>query len=421
LQELCEQLRTSRWDQYMKVRYHLTILSLLEGGHGDVAEAAREMLDDVRKTASALPDEYRSSFMRHPVPKGIIELSVRVGLAKALRDLAPEDALHAVEAFSDIIAKPSRKPSRIRAGKSAAFELVYESSEMRQVVETATQIARSEMPLLIIGETGVGKEMLARYIAHLSEREGQFVPLNCAAVPASLMESELFGYARGAFTGADRDKKGLFLTADKGTLFLDEIGNMPAEMQAKLLRVLEENRVRPLGSTKENKVRFRLLSATNRDLREDVEKGRFREDLYYRINVVTIKLPPLRDRRDDIRVLIDYFLGKWGPDVRMEQDALAALVKYDWPGNVRELKNEITRLVSMSGGSIEKRMLKEEILRPTAQVPAGGAIQDMERKMIEDALKATGYNKQKVAKLLGISRTTLYRKMKRYKINRTEA
>ena len=234
------------------------------------------------------------------------------------------------------------------------------------------------------------------------------------------MESELIGYARGAFTGADQDKKGLFLTADGGTLFLDEIGNMPAEMQAKLLRVLEENSLRPLGSTEEKAVNVRLLSATNRDLQEDVESGRFREDLYYRINVVTIKLPPLRSRRDDIPALVDHFLGKSEKSVEIEQAALETLLTYDWPGNIRELKNEIARLVSVSERIIKKAALKEEILRPRVQPQPGGALQDMERKMIEDVLKSTDYNKQKAAKLLGISRTTLYRKMRRHKIGRSE-
>jgi transcriptional regulator with PAS, ATPase and Fis domain len=302
----------------------------------------------------------------------------------------------------------------------APFELVYDSEQMKEVARTAQQIASSEIPVLVIGETGVGKEMLARYIHHLSGRAGQFIALNCAAVPASLMESEMFGYVRGAFSGADADKKGLLVMAHEGTLFLDEIGNMPPDMQAKLLRALEEYRIRPLGSTRETQVNFRLLSATNRDLKEDVDRGRFREDLYYRINVVTVKLPPLRERREDIPVLIKHFLQKSGGRASMDKDTLDMLFRYDWPGNVRELKNEIARLISVSGGAIGRNMLKDEVTRPAASAPTGGALQDMECRMIEDVLKSTGGNKQKASKLLGISRTTLYRKMKRHGITCAE-
>lgn len=420
LESFARMLKGSRWDQHLKVSYYLAILMLLEGESDRVSAIVREMLDEIQSITGMLPAKYTAQFLRHPIPRGVMELSMRVGLARALRELAPEEAIGAVSAFRDLTSKPHRKRAGARKAKSTPFELVYESSQMREVVETAGQIAGSEIPVLIVGDTGVGKEMLARYVHQLSGRKGQFVPLNCAAVPASLMESELFGYVRGAFTGADHDKKGLFLVADGGTLFLDEIGNMPAQMQAKLLRALEENSLRPLGATAERSVNVRLLSATNRDLKEDVESGRFREDLYYRINVVTVKLPPLRERTDDIPVLAEHFLKASGGQVKIEEGTLEAMARYPWPGNVRELKNEISRLVSLCEDTIMKSMLKEEILRPAMRTSTGGSLQEMERKMIENVLKETDYNKQKAAKFLGISRTTLYRKMKRHKITCAE-
>lgn len=421
LREFSGKVKDRWWYQYLKVRYHLAILLLLEGESAEASEIVRELLGIIRKTVSALPEEYRASFVKHPVTKRVMELNMRVGFKKALEELAPEETLKAVGDFSSFTSKPKRSPAGIRARTDAPFELVYESSQMQEVVDTARKIATSEIPVLIIGETGVGKEILARFINHHSRRKGRFVPLNCAAMPPSLIESELFGYAKGAFTGADTDKEGLLLVAHDGTLFLDEIGNMPPDMQVKMLRVLEENRIRPVGSTKEKEASVRLLSATNRDLKTEMEKGRFREDLYYRINVVTIKLPPLRKRRDDILVLINHFLEKSGEKIEIEKEALDSLVNYDWPGNVRELKNEVARLVSMSEPTIRMDTLKEEILKPAAPVPVDGSLQDMERKMIEDLLKATGYNKQKTAKLLGISRTTLYRKLKRHNITCPEA
>jgi transcriptional regulator with PAS, ATPase and Fis domain len=276
------------------------------------------------------------------------------------------------------------------------------------------------MPVLVTGETGVGKEMLARHVHALSGCGGRFVPLNCAAIPSTLMESEVFGYTKGAFTGASEDKEGLFLAAHQGTLFLDEVGSLPLEMQAKLLRVLEEGRVRPLGSTDHVVADVRLICATNSDLRENVARRSFREDLFYRINAVTLSIPPLRERREDIPVLLEYFLRAAGRKVRMEKSALAALVEYGWPGNVRELKNEVARLLAVAGDIIEKHMLRTEILHPQVFAPTGG-LAEMERKMIQEVLKRTGYNKQKTAKILGISRTTLYEKIKRYRLEHTES
>lgn len=420
LREFAQKLEGRWWHQELKVKYHLAIALLLEGEEDGVTQTVHEMLELIRGTMSRLPKEHGGSFLRHPFCRGVMELSMRVSFAAALADLRPGDVLDAVDKFRELSSKPQKAPSVTIPKAAPSFELVYDSEQMKEVARTAQRISSSEIPVLVIGETGVGKEMLARYIHHLSERKGQFVALNCAAVPASLMESEMFGYVRGAFSGADTDKKGLLEMAHEGTLFLDEIGNMPPDMQAKLLRALEENRIRPLGSTGETQVNFRLLSATNRDLKEDVGRGRFREDLYYRINVVTIKLPPLRERREDIPVLIEHFLQKSDSQVKMDKDALDILLRYDWPGNVRELKNEIARLVSVSGGAIEKNVLKDEIIKPAVSAPTGGALQDMERKIIEDVLKSTGSNKQKAAKLLGISRTTLYRKMKRHGITCTE-
>jgi transcriptional regulator with PAS, ATPase and Fis domain len=322
--------------------------------------------------------------------------------------------IDAVDEFRKLTVRTQRPSVR------AEPELVYRSDSMRELVRAAEGIASMDAPVLITGETGVGKDVLAHFIHRLSMREGSFVPLNCAAVPSSLIESELFGYAKGAFTGANADKKGLFLSADNGTLFLDEIGNMPLDMQAKLLRVLEESRIRPVGSTKQINVNVRILSATNRDLKYEVEQGRFRKDLFYRINAITIKIPPLRDRREDIPALIEHFIKESDKEFEIEENALHVLIQYDWPGNVRELESEITHLVVVSEGRIEKSMLKKEIQELREPSPASGTLQDMERNLIKEVLEKTGYNKQKTARLLGIAKSTLYEKMRRFKIDSTE-
>jgi len=286
--------------------------------------------------------------------------------------------------------------------------------------------------VLITGENGTGKELIARALHYNSPRAHmRFVVQNCSAFNDNLLDSELFGHKRGAFTGAVVDKQGLFELADRGTFFLDEIGDMSPALQVKVLRVLQEGTFTPVGGTETRKVDVRIIAATNRDLRRMVETGEFREDLYYRINVISIVAPSLRDRRDDIPVLVDYFLkriaaGRRLKMKRLSQGCLDRLFEYGWPGNVRELENEIERLVVLAG---DDKLIGEELLSPRMRPPSnrvGGesapeesltaAREGLERSLIFEVLQRTQWNKTRAAKELQMSRRNLIRKVQKYKL-----
>ncbi len=295
------------------------------------------------------------------------------------------------------------------------------------------RVAATDATVLITGESGSGKEIVARAIHTLSVRSGRaFVPVNCAAIPHELLESEMFGHERGAFTGAAGPRHGLFSTADGGTLFLDEIGEMPLQLQAKLLRVLEDGIVRPVGSDRATRVDARIIAASNADLIAAVRKGGFREDLFYRLQVVPIIIPPLRERRSDIPLLIDYFLDRMrqrlpGRDWTVTREAMVHLWSYDWPGNVRELENMVERLVIMCEDSvIDTPLLPGNLVTAgrmaETRIPAtlgekgvnlNAMVRELEGRMINEALKQTGGNKQAAARLLGLKRTTFSAKLRR--------
>jgi transcriptional regulator with PAS, ATPase and Fis domain len=307
---------------------------------------------------------------------------------------------------------------------------------MQRIFKLIGKVAPTESTVLILGESGTGKDLLARAI-HLQSRrqEGTFVPVNCAALPETLIESELFGYARGAFTGAGQSRRGLIEEADGGTLFLDEIGDMPLSTQVKLLRFLENNEVRRLGDNDVRRVDVRVIAATNVDLKKLLRQGRFREDLFYRLNVVTIELPPLRDRRDDIPILAGYFLEKYAVRAnkqidRFANDARAVLMRYDYPGNVRELENAIERAVTVAeGDSIVAADLPPSFLvpplleagRPAEEERDAWSLDDVERDHIARVLVRQKGNVTNTARQLGISRTTLWRKMHKYSLARPPA
>ena len=309
--------------------------------------------------------------------------------------------------------------------------IVAASEAMIEVLELVERAAEFKSTVLLTGESGTGKEVLARAIHAQSPRRAEaFVAVNCAAIPENLLESELFGHARGAFTGADRARRGLFVEADGGTLFLDEIGELTPPLQAKLLRVLQEEEVRPLGESKARRVNVRVLAATARDLEQEVQAGRFREDLFYRLNVLRVRVPPLRERRQDIPLLLDHFLASFatslGKPVReLTDDALEKLVAYAWPGNVRELENVIERaMILVRGDSIGVRDLPANVTAP-AEAPETGAApefllrsarRDAETEAIRRALAATGGNRTHAARLLGISHRALLYKLKEYEI-----
>jgi DNA-binding NtrC family response regulator len=299
-----------------------------------------------------------------------------------------------------------------------------------EVLELAETVAATGSTVLISGESGTGKEVLARYIHELSDRAEQaFLSINCGALPESLLESELFGHVKGSFTGAVKDKDGLLVAAGGGTFFLDEIGEMTPSTQVKLLRAVQEREVIPVGATKAIPVDVRIISATNRDLEEEISRGAFRSDLYYRLNVIQLHLPPLRERREDIPVLAAHFLDELGaqrgPDrvPVLADETLEVLKRYDWPGNVRELENALERAaVVATGNTIDPQSLPDRVReapRPrlgTEEVYQNPTMEVVERAYIQWVLQAEGGNKTRAAEVLGIDPSTLYRKLNRYGI-----
>ncbi|HUF66184.1 MAG TPA: sigma-54 dependent transcriptional regulator [Gemmatimonadaceae bacterium] len=307
---------------------------------------------------------------------------------------------------------------------------VGKSSTWIEVLRVAETVGPTESIVLLQGESGTGKEIVARYVHEISNRaSGPFVSINCGALPESLLESELFGHVRGSFTGAHRDKTGLFAAATGGTFFLDEVGEMSPATQVKLLRVLQQREVIPVGSTEAIPIDARLLAATNRDLEDEIRRGNFRSDLYYRLNVISLHLPPLRERKDDIPLLADLFLRNVaelrGEELRtLGPSALAALRAYDWPGNVRELENALERAALLTSGTvIEVDVLPERVIQRRAEAivaeraPANPTLETIERAYVEWVLQQEGGNKTRAAEVLGIDPSTLYRKLTRYGSN----
>ena len=302
-------------------------------------------------------------------------------------------------------------------------EIIGQSLVMQETLELVDQVAPSSAAVLLTGESGTGKELIARALHRGSPRsERPFIAINCAAIPETLLESELFGYERGAFTGATGRKEGRFERAHKGTLFLDEIGEMAPHVQVKLLRALQDGEIERLGGVKPIQVDCRIVAATNRDLVQEVENGRFREDLYYRLNVITIDLPPLRKRLDDVALLAHHFMDvyakKNGKDIQgLTPDAVNLLTNYSWPGNVRELENAMERSVVLcKGDTITADNLPQKMhVHPGAQrmitFPVGTTLDDVEQRMIEETLRMTQGDKRLAAQLLGIATRTIYRKI----------
>ncbi len=307
--------------------------------------------------------------------------------------------------------------------------IVAESYEMKKVLATALKVAKSRASVLITGETGTGKELVARFIHRYSPRKDKpFIPVNVAAIPETLIESELFGHVKGAFTDAVRDRKGYFQMADGGTIFLDEIGELPLNLQPKLLRVLQEGEFFPVGSSKSVKVDIRVIAATNKDLEEETKRGNFREDLYYRLNVIHIHIKPLRERREDIPYLLDYFLKKFsqkeGKKIHgFTREAYEVLIRYDYPGNVRELENIVERSVVMSQGDLittddlPVHLLSRELQHESNKnLSLPERLKLVEKSLILEALKKNNWVKTRAAKELGISERVLRYRMKRFGI-----
>ncbi|MEN9580818.1 MAG: hypothetical protein RJA70_3827 [Pseudomonadota bacterium] len=313
-----------------------------------------------------------------------------------------------------------------------AGSMIGESQTMQRVYELISRACESDVSVLVSGESGTGKELAARALHSGSSRKaGPFVALNCAAMPATLLESELFGHVKGAFTDARTARKGLFLEANGGTIFLDEVGEMPIEMQPKLLRVLQERTVRPVGGQTESPIDVRVVAASNRDLEDEVEAGRFREDLYYRLNVIDVHLPPLRARGNDILLLAQFFLEAAAKNVGraidgIASDAAAQLLGYDWPGNVRQLENTMQRAVALTqfdkitANDLPERIRGHRSTRPDDSDPHPEhlfSLAELEHRYIEKVLKLLNGNKTQAAKILGVDRRSLYRKLQRHEDN----
>jgi two-component system response regulator HydG len=323
--------------------------------------------------------------------------------------------------LTDTATRQLRERLRLSQGLGA---MIGRSAEMEKLYRILSKVAQSSHPVLILGESGTGKELVARSV-HFSgvRRNKPFIPVDCSSLVPTLIEAELFGYVKGAFTGAMHAKQGLMEIADGGTLFLDEIGDLPFDMQAKLLRALQEKEVRPVGSTDRIPLSARIIAATNRDLDNAVRQGTFRQDLFFRLNVVQIKSPPLRERKTDIPILVNSFLEKFseanGKMRTISEDAIARMMAYDWPGNVRELENAIERAIALGSGPI----LHAGDLPTNLQYGTGDRLpqndemlplDELERRAILRALREAGGDKLAAARMLGIGKTTLYRKLKQY-------
>ena len=427
-------------------------LSCLEAESGDAALALLDeqqpihmiLTDMVMPTMSGLEflDQVKKSFPRTEVAvmtgHGSVETAVQAMKLGAYdyisKPFAPLDELRLfLRRMADKVRlEEENQYLRERSEtETAVHGIIGSSAGIQHVLRMISRLKDTRTPVLIAGESGTGKELVARalhYRGTLASRP--FVAVDCGSLVPTLIESELFGYEKGAFTGALRSKQGLLQSADTGTIFLDEVGELPLEMQAKLLRFLQEKEVRPVGSNQKVKVDVRIMAATNRDLETEYKKGTFRKDLFFRLNVVTIPLPPLRDRRSDIPILANWFLERLAPgrSLQVSGSAMKALLAYDWPGNVRELENCLERAVALGDQQrIEVSDLPAAIAGFEIQASAGPAashdfsapatdLEDIERATIERVFAQVNGDKVLAGKMLGISRATLYRKLKRYHI-----
>jgi DNA-binding NtrC family response regulator len=412
-------------------------VSVLKGGQPsfdlimtDMRMGSENGLDMLREARSLAPQTEVIVLTGHAELENAIE-AMKLGAADYLtKDTDYKEIMLVVEkALEKHALKREIERLRKRVGEEFSFrKIVGASPAILQLHEVLRRVAPTDSRVLITGESGTGKELVAEMLHTNSPRKNaSFVAINCGAIPQDLQESELFGYVRGAFTGADRDKTGLLESADRGTVFLDEIGEMSAETQVKLLRFLEKGEIAPVGSPKSKVVNVRVIAATNRDLTEAIHNHSFREDLYYRLKVIAIHLPPLRERKEDIPLLAQALLEELAPNIgskanRFSLEVLHVLTEYRWPGNVRELKNVIERaLIFADDGQIELEHLPEELF---AIISSSGhsingettSLEEVEKKYILEVLERNGGNKLLTAKQLNIATTTLYRKLRIYGI-----
>lgn len=421
--------------------FHETGFEVVEAADGDEAVSrVREGSLDLVITDVKMPKadgltvlkECRAALPRTPVivmtAYGTIEQAVETIRQGAFDYIVKPFSISEIEIKSQRAFDQARLQSENEYLKEALSHrvgrIIGRSEKMQQIYRLIRKVAAGSPSVLILGESGTGKEMVARGIHEQGARASQpFIAVNCATLSEGLLESELFGHERGAFTGALFQKRGRFELADKGTLFLDEIAELSPALQVKLLRVLQDKTFERVGGTKTLSVDVRILAATNRDIRQEIVERRFREDLFFRLNVVTISLPPLRDRLEDIPELVEYFLARYSAALHkpiiLAPEVLTALMSYAWPGNVRELENLIERLIVLAEGDrIEYADLPQELFGSTPQPPSADGLADrigqLEREMIRRTIEDCGHNQTRAAKLLGLKRSSLQYKLKKY-------
>jgi two-component system response regulator AtoC len=439
IRKLCMTIGSSLGFHCMEAESAEAAVERLEGEAPDIVMADLKLpqmsgIDLLRHVKTALPRTEVAIMTGH----GSVESAVTAMKLGAYDYIEKPFRVEALRLFLQRMADKVRLVAeneflRERVNAQQEFSgIVGTSAKIQDVLRIAARLRDSRTPVLITGESGTGKELVARAIHYGGAMASTpFVAVDCGSLVPTLMESELFGYEKGAFTGATKSKRGLFQAANGGTIFLDEIGELPLEMQAKLLRALQEKEVRPVGSNEHVQVDVRVIAATNRDLENAYRSGLFRKDLYFRLNVVTVHMPALRERRSDVPILVHYFLDRHAPgeNIHVAPDTMKALLEYDWPGNIRELENSIARAVVLG----DRKIVQVTDLPPSvrdaagsmpADRPSAGAgrppgtsdLEDLEYQTILRVYKEAGGDKALAGKLLGISRATLYRKLKRYGI-----
>jgi len=414
------------YDAIKKSQFDIAIIDLKLGEKGD------EGIEIAKKIKSVSPKTLTIIMTAYPSLETAIYALRLESHDYLIKPFTPEQLINSISQATRKIKMREKEEVRLinNLNSNDLGEIIFASERMKKIMETVQKIAPVDCEVLITGESGVGKELIARTIHKLSPRAGkEFVAVNSAAIPENLIEAELFGYEKGAFTGANQTKKGLIECADGGTLFLDEICDMPPQSQAKLLRFLQEKTIRRLGSTKEIKLDVRVIAATNKDIENEVKEGKFREDLFWRINQVHIHIPPLRERKEDIPALANYFLKKYSSELGKEiegfdEEAMKIFEKYSWPGNVRELQNVIKKIVIFSQNRIiTKKDIPENIIE-NSNYPYIVEdkreeilkIDEIKRKYLEEVIEKFDGDVKEAQKFLGISKSTFYRLLKKYNI-----
>src|SRR5437879_2794355 len=372
-----------------------------------------ELLQHIRRSQRALPVIVLSAYGTVPTAVDAMKAGATDFLLKPFSHTALDEILN------HHLAAGARPRS-----STEATEIITQNSLMLSLLDQAAQAAKTNATILVQAESGTGKELLAQWIhKNSANHNGPFVAVNCAALPENLLESELFGYEKGAFTGANNFKPGKFELAQNGTILLDEIGEMAPLLQAKLLRVLQEQEVDRIGGKRPIPIRVRVIATTNKELRKLIARGQFREDLFFRLNVVPLRVPPLRDRKDDIAVLTEHFVKKYGAPSQPDAETLELLQRYGWPGNVRELENIIHRSFALRGRLkiAPADLFDQSVESPEAALQAGQSVGEMERKLIMTTLEQTDGNRTHAARLLGISLRTLRNKLREYRVEEAAA